>query len=39
MTQDDIENGRLVVLITSPRSPAEFVLFRIGLWTAVDDDD
>jgi phage tail sheath protein FI len=31
MTQDDIDNGRLVCLIgVAPLKPAEFVIFRIG---------
>jgi uncharacterized protein len=35
MTQDDINNGRLVCLIgVAPVRPAEFVILRIGLWTA-----
>ena len=35
MTQDDIDNGRLVVEIgIAPVKPAEFVIFRIGQWTA-----
>jgi len=35
MTQDDIDNGRLIVLIgISPTKPAEFVIFRIAQWTA-----
>jgi phage tail sheath protein FI len=35
MTQDDIDNGRLVVRVgVAPLKPAEFVIFRIGLWTA-----
>jgi hypothetical protein len=35
MTQDDIDNGRLICLIgVAPLKPAEFVLFRIGQWTA-----
>ncbi len=35
MTQDDIDNGRLVVLIgVSPTFPAEFVIFKIGQFTA-----
>ena len=39
MTQDDIDHGRLVVLVgLAPLRPAEFVIFRIGLWTAVTDD-
>jgi len=40
MTQDDIDNGRLVVLVgVAPLKPAEFVIFRIGQWTSLDDDD
>jgi len=40
MTQDDIDNGRLVILIgIAPVRPAEFVLFRIGQWAAGTDDD
>jgi len=35
MTQDDIDQGRLVCLIgVAPIRPAEFVIFRIGQWTA-----
>ena len=35
MTQNDIDNGRLVVLIgVAPVQPAEFVIFRIGQWTS-----
>jgi phage tail sheath protein FI len=35
MTQDDIDQGRLVCLIgVAPSKPAEFVIFRIGQWTA-----
>ena len=35
MTQDDIDNGRLVCLVgVAPVRPAEFVIFRIGQWTA-----
>jgi phage tail sheath protein FI len=35
MTQDDILNGRLICLIgVAPVRPAEFVIFRIGQWTA-----
>jgi phage tail sheath protein FI len=35
MTQDDIDNGRLVCLIgVAPTKPAEFVIFRIGQFTA-----
>jgi len=33
MTQDDIDNGRLIVVIgVAPLKPAEFVIFRIGQW-------
>jgi uncharacterized protein len=33
MTQDDIDNGRLITLIgVAPVKPAEFVVFRIGQW-------
>jgi len=35
MTQDDIDNGRLVCLVgVAPLRPAEFVIVRIGQWTA-----
>jgi phage tail sheath protein FI len=35
MTQNDLDNGRLVVEIgIAPVRPAEFVIFRIGQWTA-----
>ena len=35
MTQNDLDNGRLVVLIgVAVVKPAEFVIFRIGQWTA-----
>lgn len=35
MTQNDIDNGRLICLIgVAPLRPAEFVIFRIGQWTA-----
>ena len=35
MTQNDLDNGRLVCLIgVAPLKPAEFVIFRIGQWTA-----
>jgi phage tail sheath protein FI len=35
MTQNDLDNGRLVCQIgVSPIRPAEFVIFRIGQWTA-----
>ena len=39
MTQDDIDQGRLVCLIgVAPLKPAEFVIFRIGQWTADRND-
>jgi phage tail sheath protein FI len=35
MTQNDLDNGRLICLIgVSVVKPAEFVIFRIGQWTA-----
>jgi phage tail sheath protein FI len=35
MTQEDIDNGRLICQIgIAPIKPAEFVVIRIGLWTA-----
>ncbi len=35
MSQGDLDNGRLVCLIgVAPTKPAEFVVFRIGQWTA-----
>jgi phage tail sheath protein FI len=35
MTQNDLDNGRLVCLIgVAPVKAAEFVIFRIGQWTA-----
>jgi hypothetical protein len=35
MSQNDLDNGRLVCLIgVAPLKPAEFVIFRIGQWTA-----
>jgi Bacteriophage tail sheath protein len=35
MTQNDLDNGRLTCLIgVAPIRPAEFVIFRIGQWTA-----
>jgi phage tail sheath protein FI len=34
MTQDDIDNGRLICYIgIAPVKPAEFVIFRIHQWT------
>jgi uncharacterized protein len=39
MTQTDIDQGRLIVLVgVAPVKPAEFVIVRIGLWTAHADD-
>lgn len=38
MTQTDIDNGRLICVIgVAPVKPAEFVIVRIGLWTASAD--
>jgi|SRR5579872_4803248 phage tail sheath protein FI len=35
MTQSDIDNGRLVVVVgIAPVYPAEFVVFQIGVWTS-----
>ena len=35
MTEADLENGRLVCVVgVAPLEPAEFVIFRIGQWTA-----
>ena len=35
MTQDDIDSGRMICVIgVAPVRPAEFVVFRIGQWTA-----
>jgi uncharacterized protein len=35
MSQNDLDNGRLIVLVgVAPLRPAEFVIFRIGQWTA-----
>ena len=35
MTQDDLDSGRLICEIgVAPLRPAEFVIIRIGLWTA-----
>ncbi len=40
MTQTDIDNGRLICVIgVAPVKPAEFVIIRIGLWTAFADDN
>jgi len=33
MTQNDIDNGRLICMIgVAPVKPAEFVIIRIGIW-------
>jgi hypothetical protein len=35
MAQNDLDNGRLICLIgVAPTKPAEYVIFRIGQWTA-----
>ncbi len=35
MSQNDLDNGRLVCLVgVAPLRPAEYVIFRIGQWTA-----
>ena len=39
MTQTDIDSGRLICIVgVAPVKPAEFVIVRIGLWTARADD-
>jgi phage tail sheath protein FI len=39
MTQTDIDSGRLICYVgVAPVKPAEFVIVRIGLWTAHADD-
>jgi phage tail sheath protein FI len=39
MTQNDIDNGRLICVVgVAPVKPAEFVIFRIGQWTAHKPD-
>ena len=39
-TQSDLDNGRLVCLVgVAPTRPAEFVIFRIGQWTADSTGD
>ena len=39
MTQTDLDNGRLIVNVgIAPLRPAEFVVFRIGMWTGLSDD-
>lgn len=38
MTQNDLDNGRMICLVgIAPTKPAEFVIFRIGQWTADAD--
>ncbi len=40
MTQNDLDNGRLICLVgIAPLRPAEFVIFRIGQWTASKKPD
>lgn len=40
MTQDDIDNGRLICEVgVAPTMPAEFVIFRIGQFTASASDN
>ncbi|UXY14691.1 phage tail sheath subtilisin-like domain-containing protein [Chitiniphilus purpureus] len=35
MAQNDLDNGRLICLVgVAPVKPAEFVIFRVGQWTA-----
>ncbi|MEN9306503.1 MAG: hypothetical protein RL173_435 [Fibrobacterota bacterium] len=35
MTQNDLDNGRLICQVgVAPLKPAEFVIFRVGQWTA-----
>jgi phage tail sheath protein FI len=35
MTQNDLDNGRMICLVgIAPVKPAEFVIFRVGQWTA-----
>jgi len=39
MTQTDIDSGRLFCVVgVAPVKPAEFVIIRIGLWTARADN-
>ena len=39
MTQTEIDQGRLICLVgVAPVKPAEFVIVRIGLWTAHAED-
>ena len=38
MTQNDLDNGRLIVEIgVAPVKPAEFVIFKIAQWTGSSD--
>ena len=40
MTEDDIVNGRLVVIVgIAPLRPSEFVIFRIGQWATGSNPD
>jgi len=40
MTQTDIDNGRLICQVgIAPVKPAEFVIIRIGLWTASAEEN
>jgi phage tail sheath protein FI len=35
MTQNDLDNGRMICLVgVAPSRPAEYVIFRVGQWTA-----
>jgi phage tail sheath protein FI len=35
MTQNDLDNGRMICLVgMAPSRPAEYVIFRVGQWTA-----
>lgn len=35
MTQNDLDNGRMICLVgLAPSRPAEYVIFRVGQWTA-----
>lgn len=39
MTQNDLDNGRMICLVgVAPTRPAEFVIFRVGQWTADSKD-
>jgi len=40
MTQNDLDNGRLICLIgVAVLKPAEFIIFRIGQWTACRESE